>query len=66
LRAQFPEAILESFSVPGLGAKKINALYERLHVSSIDQPQQACQAPTPTTYWHAQAGAHAQIPKEIF
>jgi len=48
LRAQFPEAILELFSIPGLGAKKINALYERLHVSSIEQLQQACQAPTPT------------------
>jgi DNA polymerase/3'-5' exonuclease PolX len=39
LRAQFPEAILELFSIPGLGAKKINALYERLHVSSIEQLQ---------------------------
>jgi len=48
LRAQFPEAILELFSVPGLGAKKISALYERLHVSSIEQLQQACQVPTPT------------------
>jgi DNA polymerase/3'-5' exonuclease PolX len=48
LRSQFPEAILELFSIPGLGAKKINALYERLHVSSIKHLQQACQAPTPT------------------
>jgi DNA polymerase/3'-5' exonuclease PolX len=48
LRAQFPEAILELFSIPGLGAKKIKALYERLHVSSIEQLQQACEAPTPT------------------
>src|SRR6266481_8041777 len=47
LRAQFPEAILELFSIPGLGAKKIKALYERLHVSSIEQLQQACEAPTP-------------------
>jgi len=49
LRAQFREAILELFSIPGLGAKKIKALYERLHVSSIEQLQQACEAPTPTT-----------------
>ena len=44
LRAQFPEAILELFSIPGLGAKKIKALYERLRVSSIEQLHQACEA----------------------
>src|SRR5438270_9614521 len=44
LRAQFPEAILELFSIPGLGAKKIKALYERLRVSSIEQLRQACEA----------------------
>src|SRR2546428_11914342 len=44
LRAQFPGAILELFSIPGLGAKKIKALYERLRVSSIEQLHQACEA----------------------
>src|SRR6266516_4859507 len=44
LRAEFPEAILELFSIPGLGAKKIKALYERLRVSSIEQLHQACEA----------------------
>ena len=44
LRAEFPAAILELFSIPGLGAKKIKALYEQLHVSSIEQLQQACQS----------------------
>ena len=44
LRAQFPEAILELFSIPGLGAKKIKALYDQLRVSSIDQLRQACEA----------------------
>ncbi len=34
LRAEFPEAILELFSISGLGAKKIKALYEQLHISS--------------------------------
>ncbi len=29
LRAEFPSAILELFSIPGLGAKKIKALYEQ-------------------------------------
>jgi DNA polymerase (family 10) len=44
LRAEFPAAILELFSIPGLGAKKIKALYEQLNVSSIEQLQQACQS----------------------
>jgi DNA polymerase (family X) len=42
LRAQFPEKILELFSLPGLGAKKIKALYEKLHVHSIADLAQAC------------------------
>src|SRR5437868_6917180 len=44
LRADFPAAILELFSIPGLGAKKIKALYERLHISSIAQLQKACES----------------------
>src|SRR5437867_5900939 len=44
LRAEFPGAILELFSISGLGAKKIKALYERLRVSSIEQLHQACEA----------------------
>jgi DNA polymerase (family 10) len=44
LRAEFPAAILELFSIPGLGAKKIKALYEQLNVSSIAQLQQACES----------------------
>ena len=42
LRAQFPAAILELFSIPGLGAKKIKALYEQLKISSIEQLREAC------------------------
>src|SRR5437762_12438438 len=37
LRAQYPEAILELFSIPGLGAKKIKALFDQLRVSSVQQ-----------------------------
>ena len=44
LRADFPAAILELFSIPGLGAKKIKALYEQLHISSIDELRAACQS----------------------
>src|SRR5213082_2371068 len=43
LRAQFPGAILELFSIPGLGAKKIKAIYDQLSISSIDQRRQACE-----------------------
>src|SRR6266567_2166854 len=43
LRAEFPAAILQLFSIPGLGAKKIKALYEKLRISSIVQLAQACQ-----------------------
>src|SRR6266436_9081447 len=37
LRAEFPAAILELFSIPGLGAKKTKALYEQLKISSIEE-----------------------------
>src|SRR5438309_5917421 len=43
LRAEFPTAILELFSISGLGAKKIKALYEKLQISSIEQLQKACE-----------------------
>ena len=44
LRAEFPLAILELFSIPGLGAKKIKALYDKLKVSSIADLQAACES----------------------
>src|SRR3954452_369662 len=44
LRAEFPAGILELFSLPGLGAKKIKALHEKLQVSSVAQLQAACAA----------------------
>ena len=44
LRAEFPPGILGLFSISGLGAKKIKALYEQLNISSIEQLQQACQS----------------------
>src|SRR5467141_2971657 len=43
LSAEFPPGILELFSLPGLGAKKIKALHDRLGVSSIAQLQKACE-----------------------
>jgi DNA polymerase (family 10) len=44
LRANFPPAILELFSISGLGAKKIKALYENLQISSIEQLRKACES----------------------
>src|ERR1700716_3439987 len=44
LRAEFPAAILELFSIPGLGAKKIKALYEQLKITSIEELQKACES----------------------
>src|SRR5205085_6470736 len=44
LRSEFPSAILELFSIPGLGAKKIKALHEQLQVSSIAELHAACQS----------------------
>ena len=43
LSAEFPSEILELFSLPGLGAKKIKALYDKLQISSIAQLQKACE-----------------------
>ncbi|HZR79050.1 MAG TPA: DNA polymerase/3'-5' exonuclease PolX [Chthoniobacterales bacterium] len=42
LRSDFPAAILELFLISGLGAKKIKALYEKLHISSIEELRKAC------------------------
>src|SRR6266478_2823481 len=44
LRAEFPAAILELFSIQGLGAKKIKALHDQLHVSSVAELLNACQS----------------------
>ena len=43
LRAEFPPGILELFSLPNLGPKKIKALFEKLKISSIEQLLEACQ-----------------------
>src|SRR5215471_12596045 len=43
LSTEFPTGILELFSLPGLGAKKIKALHDKLGISSIKQLQKACE-----------------------
>ena len=37
LRTEFPAGILELFSLPNLGPKKIKALYDKLQISSVEQ-----------------------------
>jgi DNA polymerase (family 10) len=43
LSAEFPGGIMELFSLSGLGAKKIRALYDQLGISSIEQLHKACE-----------------------
>lgn len=52
LQSQFPPTIFELFTLPGLGPKKVKALYEALHISSIAELETACQS-----------GAIASLPK---
>src|SRR5438067_2640354 len=43
LSAECPSGVLELFSLPGLGAKKIKALHDKLQISSLEQLQKACE-----------------------
>jgi DNA polymerase (family 10) len=43
LTTEFPPGIVELFSLPGLGAKKIKALHDKLGISSVEQLQKACE-----------------------
>lgn len=42
LVSQFPPKLFELFDVPGLGPKKIKALYEKLDVASLADLEKAC------------------------
>ena len=44
LRSEFPETIFELFDIPGLGPKKIKALYDKLNITSVTALEQACQS----------------------
>lgn len=44
LCAKFPPALFELFSVPGLGPKKVKALYEKLGIASVKDLEKACRA----------------------
>ncbi|RPD45127.1 DNA polymerase/3'-5' exonuclease PolX [Paracnuella aquatica] len=42
LVAQTPEGVLQMMDVKGLGPKKINTIWKDLHISSIEELEQAC------------------------
>ncbi|GAC1558708.1 MAG: DNA polymerase/3'-5' exonuclease PolX [Ktedonobacteraceae bacterium] len=42
LRANTPQVKLDMMRIAGVGPKKINAIYEQLHVTSIAELEQAC------------------------
>lgn len=44
LKKSFPEGVLELLHVPGLGAKKIKILYEKLRIESVDDLAKAIAA----------------------
>src|SRR5437764_317634 len=59
LRAEFPSAILELFSIPGLGAKKIKALHEKLKIRNSMRPARGHQRriPVRAQLFYRQQGA---------
>ncbi len=44
LKASIPAGLIELLQIPGLGPKKIKALWERLDVTNVAQLEAACQA----------------------
>jgi DNA polymerase (family 10) len=42
LRKGFPPSLFELFRIPGLGAKRIKLLYEKLHIKSVGELEYAC------------------------
>jgi DNA polymerase (family 10) len=42
LKSSLPSGLLEMLSVPGLGPKKVKALYEKLNITSLDELETAC------------------------
>src|SRR6266480_475949 len=42
LRASTPQIKLQMLRIPGVGPKKINVIYDKLHINSIAELEQAC------------------------
>src|SRR5262245_51483526 len=43
LKASLPEGLLAMLEIPGVGPKKIKALYEKLGIATVEQLERACQ-----------------------
>lgn len=43
LKASIPQGLRDMLTIPGLGPKKIKALYEQLKIDSIEKLEEACQ-----------------------
>ncbi|MBO0699970.1 MAG: DNA polymerase/3'-5' exonuclease PolX [Zavarzinella sp.] len=43
LREEIPPGIIQMLRIPGLGVKKVKALYDQLHVDGLDTLQAACE-----------------------
>ena len=44
LRKGIPDSLFELFRIPGLGAKRIKVLYEKLKIKSLEDLKKACEA----------------------
>jgi len=42
LRSSFPQTLFELFKIPGMGPKKIKAVYEKLDIKSLGELEYAC------------------------
>ncbi len=42
LKASLPEGLMKMMDIPGLGPKKVKALYEKLKIASMEQLEAAC------------------------
>src|SRR5437868_1042662 len=42
LKASFPGGLMEMMRIPGMGPKKVKAIYEKLNISSVEALEQAC------------------------
>jgi DNA polymerase (family X) len=43
LRAEIPTGVIQMLRLPGLGVKKVKALYDQLHVDNLDALRAACE-----------------------
>ncbi|HOW66584.1 MAG TPA: DNA polymerase/3'-5' exonuclease PolX [Candidatus Paceibacterota bacterium] len=44
LKASLPAGLLDMLKIPGMGPKKVKAVYDRLGVETVDQLEQACRS----------------------